>query len=116
MSKARAFLAGLIVAAVLHISPSSNAQEQVGSIEGVVRDQQGGVMPGTTVEAHSLAVGSTVAAVTNGAGVFRFSALPPGYYDVSATRSTAWERKGPRLRAFFLSRRADSNRGPLHYE
>ncbi len=72
------------------------AQEQVGSIEGVVRDQQGGVVPGTVVEAHSLAVGSSVTVVTDAEGVFRFVGMPPGYYDVSTTvpgfRSMKFER------------------------
>ncbi len=76
---------GMIVTAAMLIAFSAAAQEQVGSIEGVVRDQQSGVVPGSIVEAHSLAVGATVTTITDTAGVFRFAAMPPGYYDVSTT-------------------------------
>ncbi len=35
----------------------ATAQEQRGSIDGVVKDSSGGVLPGVTVEAHSAGVG-----------------------------------------------------------
>ena len=60
------------------------AQEQRGALEGVIKDSLGGVLPGVTVEAKNLEVGNTVTAVTDGAGVFRFPALPPGLYDIKA--------------------------------
>jgi hypothetical protein len=60
------------------------AQEQRASIEGVVKDAQGGILPGATVEARSHA-GAVVTAVTDSSGLFRFPALAPGMYDVTAT-------------------------------
>src|SRR6516225_52120 len=78
----------LIVALVcICLSPSvARGQEQRGSIEGVIRDASGGVLPGVTVETRSaaLGVGSTV---TDGQGVYRFPSLPPGVYEVTATLS-----------------------------
>lgn len=61
------------------------AQEQGGSIQGVVKDSSGGVLPGVTVEAKRAATGAVAAAITDGEGVYRFPALPPGQYDVTAT-------------------------------
>jgi hypothetical protein len=62
------------------------AQEQRGSIEGVVKDASGGVLPGATVEAR--AGGSGVLSTTTDAnGNFRFPSLLPGTYEVSATLS-----------------------------
>ena len=41
------------------------AQEQRGSIEGVVKDASGAVLPGVTVEAKNVASGIVVTAVTD---------------------------------------------------
>jgi outer membrane receptor protein involved in Fe transport len=62
------------------------AQEQRGSIEGVVRDSSGAVLPGATVEAVS-ATGGTFSTTSDAAGVYRFPAVPPGRYTVTATMS-----------------------------
>lgn len=59
------------------------AQEQRASIEGIVTDSSAAVLPGVTVEARS-ASGAVVSTVTNEVGVFRFPALAPGMYEVSA--------------------------------
>ncbi len=59
------------------------AQEQRASIEGVVKDSQGGVLPGVTVTAKHVA-GAMLTAVTDGTGKFRFPSVAPGRYDVRA--------------------------------
>lgn len=60
------------------------AQETRGSIEGVVKDASGGVLPGVTVEARNQS-GATSTAVTDDRGVYRFPALPVGTYTVTAS-------------------------------
>ena len=60
------------------------AQEQRGSIEGVAKDTSGAVLPGVTIEART-AAGVVLTATTEDHGVFRFPALAPGSYDVTAT-------------------------------
>ena len=73
-----------ILAMVLLMPPLASAQETRGSIEGVVKDASGAVLPGATVEARS--AGAAVnTAVSDAAGAYRFPALIPGVYDVSAT-------------------------------
>ena len=72
---------------VVLLSSTAWAQEQRGAVEGVVVDVQGGVLPGVTVEATNTAVGSTVSAVTDSRGEYRFLSLPPGTYAVSASLS-----------------------------
>jgi Carboxypeptidase regulatory-like domain/TonB-dependent Receptor Plug Domain len=62
------------------------AQETRGSIEGVVKDSSGAVLPGATVEAKS-AAGGTVTSVTDTNGVYRFPVLDPGRYEVLVTLS-----------------------------
>lgn len=59
------------------------AQEQTGAIQGVVKDSQGGSVPGATVEVTSSA-GRTLTATTDASGNYRFPALPGGTYTVTA--------------------------------
>ncbi len=65
------------------VSPAMT-QEQSGSIQGVVRDAQGGVLPGVSVEARSTRNAGVVTSVTDTNGSFRFPALPPGSYEFTA--------------------------------
>src|SRR5262245_22344920 len=60
------------------------AQEQRGSIEGVIKDSSGAVLPGVTVEARSPALVGVQSAVTDVQGVYRFPALAPGKYTIDA--------------------------------
>ena len=62
------------------------AQETRGSIEGVIKDSSGAVLPGATVEAKS-ASGGSLTSVTDSNGVYRFPVLDPGRYEVTATLS-----------------------------
>jgi hypothetical protein len=58
----------------------AQAQETTGTIEGVVRDASGGVLPGATVEATG-PVG-VVTTVSNEQGEYRFPRLPSGRYSI----------------------------------
>jgi hypothetical protein len=73
-----------VLLGVLMCSSVVNAQEQRGSIEGIVKDAQGAVVPGVAVEART-AAGLTVSAVTDAAGTYRFASLAPGIYAVKAS-------------------------------
>jgi len=75
----------LALLVVMLLASAAFAQEQSGSIVGVVKDAQGGVLPGVTVEARSPSVVGVSTSVTDESGTFRFPALPPGVYEVSAT-------------------------------
>jgi hypothetical protein len=60
----------------------ASAQLQSGNIAGTVTDEQGGVLPGVLV---TLTSSDRTASFTTGAdGRFRFLALPPGMYTVTA--------------------------------
>nr|MBP9947514.1 carboxypeptidase regulatory-like domain-containing protein [Vicinamibacteria bacterium] len=62
----------------------ATAQEQGGSIQGVVKDASGSVIPGATVEAKA-AAGSTFSTTSGSDGAFRFPSLPAGKYTVTAS-------------------------------
>ena len=81
----RCVRATLVVAASLILLPVS-AFAQQGQIAGVVRDAQGGVMPGVLVEATSPALIEKVrSATTDESGQYRITNLPVGTYSVSFT-------------------------------
>ncbi len=61
------------------------AQEQRGSIEGIVKDSSGGVLPGVTIEARSPSLVGTATSVTDAEGLYRFPALAPGVYAITGT-------------------------------
>jgi hypothetical protein len=58
------------------------AQIQGGSISGVIKDDQGGVLPGVTVTAQGL--DATQSFTTEGNGEYRFLNLAPGPYTITA--------------------------------
>ena len=76
--------ASALLALLLLFAPVANAQETRGSIEGVVKDNTGAVLPGVTVDARN-AQGGVSTAVSDTAGKYRFPSLPPGRYAVTAT-------------------------------
>src|ERR1051325_2365442 len=70
--------------AVLIMTPAlALAQEQKGSIEGIVKDQQGAAVPGATVEAKS-AGGVVLTTTSDSNGQYRFPAVSLGMYEVTA--------------------------------
>jgi hypothetical protein len=74
-----------LVFLMLALAMPAFAQEQRASIEGVVKDSTGAVMPGVTVEAKNEATGVVVSAVSDANGVYRFPSLASGIWDVTAT-------------------------------
>ena len=69
---------------VAFLATPAVAQEQRGSIEGLVKDSSGGLLPGVTVEATSPTLVGIATAVTDDRGVYRFPALRPGVYALQA--------------------------------
>ena len=82
-----------VLALVLSVTTGARAQEQGGSIQGSVKDTSGAVLPGVTVEARSPSVVGVNTTVTDEHGTYRFPALPPGRYELTATLSGFATRK-----------------------
>ena len=71
----------MVIACLLVAGGMPLAQTLTGTLEGTVKDAQGGVLPGASVRLTSPALtGGAATLVTNGQGDFRFLALPPGAY------------------------------------
>jgi len=72
------------------------AQTATSQITGVVTDPTGAVVPGAAVAAINEATGVAIHQTTTGAGVFQFSAVPPGRYTltIEATGFKSEKRTG----------------------
>jgi len=66
------------------VSSIAWAQSGRGEIYGMVRDDDGGILPGVTVTLVDVARGFERAAVTNASGAYRFAGLIPGDYSLTA--------------------------------
>ena len=76
---------GLVLLGVLAtVGVPVAAQEQRGSIVGIVTDASGAVLPGVTVTASSPAMPGVLSTVTDATGSYQFPALLPGTYTVAA--------------------------------
>jgi hypothetical protein len=71
---------------LLLLAPIVVAQT-TGTIEGTVTDQNGGALPGVTVEITSPNLQGTRTATTGNDGRFRFPSVPPGPYKVTSNLS-----------------------------
>jgi outer membrane receptor protein involved in Fe transport len=92
----QAWVRALIVfACVAALAGTGRAQSVTGSIQGLVVDQSGAVLPGVTVTVTNTATGSTRATVTDATGTFRAELLPVGPYELSADLSGFAPRKQP---------------------
>lgn len=89
--RARTFAA---IIAILLLALPAAAQEQRGTIEGVVKDTSGAILPGVTVEAKS-ATGAVLSTTSDAGGVYRFPSVAPGTYQVSAALSSFSPRNVP---------------------
>src|SRR5439155_24458626 len=64
--------------------PAPLRAQQTGTLSGVVRDAQGGVLPGVSVSVSSPAlIGGARTVPTGELGTYQFTGLPPGTYEVT---------------------------------
>ena len=72
---------------LLLLVPVSAFAQTTGTVEGTVTDQSNTALPGVTVELTSPSLQGTRTAVTAADGRYRFPAIPPGQYSVTAELS-----------------------------
>src|SRR5437867_3636133 len=58
-----------------------------GTVEGRVKDAQGGMLPGATITAVNTATAASFVAATTSEGLYRIPFLPSGTYDIRADSS-----------------------------
>ena len=74
-----------ICACALALAIPAVAQTQGGSVTGIVKDEQGGVIPGADVSLQGS--DASYPFVTDRDGTFRFLSLEPGLYKLAASLS-----------------------------
>jgi hypothetical protein len=77
-------LIGCLLAGLLSGSSPAWAQSGAGGLNGFIKDEQGGALPGVTVTAKSSELLAPIVAVSDGSGYYRLNNLPPGTYTLSA--------------------------------
>ncbi len=80
MRRATFALLGLL----LFVAVDAAAQSTTGTISGTVRDAQQAVLPGVSVTVRNVDTGLSRTIITDASGVYRFSALPLGRYELEA--------------------------------
>jgi hypothetical protein len=85
-NRAVTFIALAIVAVAVFVAGTAVAQT-TGTIVGTVTDNTGATLPGVSVEIRAAALLGTRSVVTDARGSFRFPAIPPGTYTLTASLS-----------------------------
>ena len=80
----RRLLLALLLIAVAALPAGAQSTAINGTIEGVITDESGAVLPGVTVTITNLDTGDTRVVVTNESGLYRAPLLPLGKYKVEA--------------------------------
>ncbi len=80
-------LGTLLVFCLAVYAPVASAQvaESTGTLQGTVRDQSGGVVPGAVVKLSGVATVAGKEVTTDMRGFFHFVQLPPGNYEITVT-------------------------------
>ena len=81
----RTLARALLLSLLSLLAASFSLAQTTGTITGRATDDNGGPLPGASIEARSDALQGTKAAVTQADGFFRLTLLPPGTYSVTAT-------------------------------
>jgi Carboxypeptidase regulatory-like domain len=80
--------ATICASALLFLCLSSPASAQFRtSIQGVVTDPQGEVVPGATLTLKNLSTNETVTRTSNGEGIFNFNALPADHFSLTVEKA-----------------------------
>ena len=93
---AKAFGIGLFVLAMA-VGAYAQTQSTTGTIQGTVLDEQGGAVPGATVEIKNLATNATRTLTTDDEGRFVALTLQPGAYSVTVTKQGFAIAEAPRI-------------------
>src|SRR2546428_2862231 len=80
-------MAGCVVILLLLLAATLAAQTITGTIQGVVSDKSGAVLPGVTIRVTNLGTNQVREVLTNETGSYFVPLLPVGKYEVSAELS-----------------------------
>lgn len=81
------FAALLLFIGIMGTCPICQAQGVYGSVQGIITDSSGAVIPGVEVTAREVSTGFVQTTITNGNGIYVISSMRPGTYTISAHRA-----------------------------
>lgn len=85
MRKADSTRIGLLLLLLLALgAPTARAQYTTGTVQGAIYDPKGAVVPAATVTLRNIGTNETRTYKTGRDGIYLFSALVPGQYEISA--------------------------------
>src|SRR5438445_12776049 len=89
-----------VLFAGLLLASAGWSQEIFGSLQGVVSDETGAVIPGARITARNVGTGATSTTVSNQSGLYFLGELRPGAYEIEAgaTGFATLTREGLSLR------------------
>ena len=76
-----------VLVTVLFWAYATMAQTETGTVSGLITDETGAAVPGAQVQLLNVQRGTTSDATTNGAGIYVFSAVEPGRYQIKVQKS-----------------------------
>jgi hypothetical protein len=76
---------GILTLLLLFLAGSASAQVSTASINGVIRDPAGAVIPGATIVLTNVDTSVARTSTTNEAGAYGFVSIPPGNYTIEST-------------------------------
>ena len=88
-----------IVATIFLIAAGAHAQV-LGTLQGYVTDEQGGVLPGVTVTVSNTETGAERVVVTDSIGFYTAPSLPSGVYSITASLSGMQSSQRDNIRLF----------------
>src|SRR6201984_240966 len=76
----------LVALALMVVIPHSALAQATATLNGVVRDSSGAVIPRATVTLHNTDTGTERESLTNDSGLYVFVSVPPGEYVLKVTK------------------------------
>ena len=80
----KTYKAGLLSLLLLLLAGSARAQVSTASVNGVIRDSAGAVVPGATIVLQNLDTSIQHPSTSNGSGAYAILNIPPGRYTIQA--------------------------------
>lgn len=75
----------IVLSLVVCLSATAFGQQTTGTVEGTVKDDKGGVIPGVDVTLNGVTVGFNRTVQSNSDGVYRFQQVPIGVYKITTS-------------------------------
>lgn len=95
MKALRAIPSLVLILAIVHICGPRGRAQFSSNVQGIVLDPSQAVIPNATVTLRNLDTQVERKTTTGASGVYRFSSLPPGRYEIRAEAEGFQQKRSP---------------------